>query len=427
MASNIEVEIQPVHLNDKKIPELVEKFNKTAINESKEEPDYTYKGEEIPIGSIVSNLAHPYTSKNVNVLITTYAHFTPPLMIVVEKNYGVAKYNALNGQKEDNDSYKCLYYSTSSGSFETNWFKQREIKLINTGDVNLFKSLKGRNLDEIKQKLLGQMAILTNVDLELEKKKIWSDSEGDKSISKVNNLLDYLPPLGSVIDVKYNDDFQKYNEKSGNILHRKSKILVKLRWLNNLNSKYSEEYVPLVALKLVEIELNLHDYSNKLHYIYLNEIKLEDNEKIIVSNAPLMIQDVIWKHYYYIYRFKNIFNQKISELRLNDKLKSNDLNHILHAKNYLTDSLTHFTVADKKKRKNQWYVIQYSDRNDRYTERIVYIEDILEEEQEDKTHRRYLKANCLLRDGKMRHFRVGRIKGYRKLSDDFVKTFIISK
>lgn len=427
MESQINEEIQAVEVQGKSIKEVFESFKNRSSNESIDVPDYTHKGEEIPIGSIVSNLAHPYTSKNVNVLITTYAHFTPPLMIVVEKNYGVAKYNALNGQKEDNDSYKCLYYSTSSGSFETNWFKQREIKLINTGDVNLFKSLKGTNLDEIKQKLLGQMAILTNVDLELEKKKIWSDSEGDKTISKVNNLLDYLPPLGSVIDVKYNDDFQKYNEKNGNILHRKSKVLVKLRWLNNLNSKYSEEYIPLVALKLVKNELALHDYNNKVHYLYLNEIKLEENDDVVVTKAPLMLQSIIWKHYYYIYQFKNLFNQKIIDLNNEDALAPTDLNSLLHSKSYEVDSFKHFDTEYKESKQRRWYEIQYSDRNDRYSERIIFVDDIFEEDDEVGNKRKYLKANCLLRDGKMRHFRVGRIKGYRKLSDDFVKTFIISK
>jgi len=427
MEINIDTEVQPIHINEKPLQELVGGLKKTNKNESIEEPDYTHKGEEIPIGSIVSNLAHPYTSKNVNVLITTYAHFTPPLMIVVEKNYGVAKYNSITGHKEENNSYRCLYYSTTNGSFETNWFKQREIKLINTGDVALFKQFISKNLDEVKQELLGKMTILTNVDLELEKKKIWSDSEGDKAISKSNNLLDYLPPLGSIIDVKYNDDFQKYNEKSGKVLHRKSKFLIKLRWLNNLNSKYSEEYIPLVALKLVENELDLHNYSSKVHYLYLNEIELEENNNVIVSKAPLMLQNIIWKHYYYVYQFKNLFNQKIIDLSNEDALVATDLNSLLHAKSYQLDAFKHFNLEYKELQQKQWYEIQYSDRNDRYTERIIYIDDIFEEENEEGVKKVYLKANCLLRDGKIRHFRVGRVKAYRKLSADFVTTFIINK
>ena len=118
-------------------------MNKNLSVQADEAHQLENKKENITIGSIVSNLAHPYTSNNANILITTYAHFTPPLMIVVEKNYGVS-YNVSNGEKEDKSSYKCLYYSTFNGSFEANWFKGREPPPFDSGSTPVKSCKKNR-------------------------------------------------------------------------------------------------------------------------------------------------------------------------------------------------------------------------------------------------------------------------------------------
>lgn len=384
------------------------------------DPEY----EEIPLSTIVANLAHPYSADNTNVLITTYAHFTPPLMIVIEKNYGVAKYNPITGDKEDNDSYRCLYYLSIGGGFESQWFKRRELKKISGGSLDLFNSAKDKVIDKLKKELLGKMAILTNVDLELDKKKIWADNEGGISKEKVNNLLDYLPPLASIIDVKLNEDHQKYNEKSGKIIHRKSKILVKLRWLNNITSKYSEDYIPLVALKIIDEQLELRKYSKKSTYLYSDAINLEESA-ITVSKVPLVLESIIWKHYFYIYRFQNVFTKQLQDVHYDEALDIADLRHVINNGSFLNDSVNKFTKTPDEQLKDKWFEIQYSDRNERFTQRFIRIVEIFKDVKEDGSERSFIKANCLLRNGKIRHFRIERIKGYKEVHDDFVKTFIL--
>ncbi|WET67961.1 hypothetical protein [Sphingobacterium sp.] len=402
------------------------KVVKSAENVKYEDSDHNNDAEyeEIPLGTIVANLAHPYSADNTNVLITTYAHFTPPLMIVIEKNYGVAKYNPITGDKEDNDSYRCLYYLSISGGFELQWFKRRELKKISGGSLDLFNSAKDKGIDKLKKGLLGKMAILTNVDLELDKKKIWSDNEGGISKEKVNNLLDYLPPLASIIDVKLNEDHQKYNEKNGKIIHRKSKVLVKLRWLNNITSKYSEDYVPLAALKIIDKQLELRNYSKKLTYLYSDPINLEESG-ITVSKVPLVIESIIWKHYYYIYRFQNLFTKQLQDVNYDEVLDETDLRHIINNSSFLNDSVNKFTKTPDENFKDRWFEIQYSDRNDRFTQRFIRIIEIFKETQEDGSEKHFIKAHCLLRSGKIRHFRIERIKGYKEVHEDFVKTFTI--
>ncbi|WP_437919683.1 hypothetical protein [Sphingobacterium sp. LRF_L2] len=392
--------------------------------ESKKIPDYKEPNERCPIGSIVSTKAHPFRQSSSNVVIASYNHFTPPLMVVVEKKYGT-KYNMTSGEKEDNDSYKCFYYSTLSGTIEENWFKKKELNVISEGEPSFFEKSKNISLEKLKTKFFGQMAILSTVDLELGKQKTWSDSDSEKEKLKVNNLLDFLPPLGTIVDFKFSDDYQKYNEKEGKISHRKSKIMVKLRWLNNITSKYSEDYFPMVGLRLIKKEeLELKNYLPSLYYLLDAKIELEGSGRGVVSKIPVKLERVVWNHYYYKYSFTNLFTQTSIESDKVNQQEPSDLSGILNIDAYNRDTLTHFSIEKASLVKDKWYEIEYSDKSERYTKRIVKVIELIEELQEDETKKRILQANCLLRNGKIRHFRVSRIKSYRELNEDFVKTFI---
>lgn len=396
-----------------------------------ENHDEKENNEKIPIGTIVSNLAHPYTSSNTNILITTYAHFTPPLMVVVEKNFGFS-YNAANGEKIDNSSYKCLHYSTISGSFELNWLKSREIKIIKEEDNNVVISNKDKTIEVLKKEFLGKMVTLTSVDLELEKTKIWSDNSSEFTKMKTNNLLDFLPPLASVIDVKYNEDYQKYNEKNGRIIHSKCKILIKVRWLNNITHKYSEEYIPLAALRIIDI--NLNDYKISSLYQEDSTIVLEENATINIQAIPFKFQDVIWKHYYYIYRFKNLFTNQLINFKDESlsKIKEIKIENYEEGKLIFDNSslnfvniLSFFNTDNKAYFEKKWFEIEYLDKGERYSKRIIYIiELIVEDLPSDSTKKRILiKSNCLLRAGKIRHFYVDRISGFREMPNNFETIF----
>lgn len=397
-----------------------------------EHHDNKENNEKISIGTIVSNLAHPYTLSNTNVLITTYAHFTPPLMVVVEKNFGIS-YNAASGEKEDNGSYKCLHYSTIHGSFELNWFKGREIKTIKEVDNSVVISNKDKTIEALKKEYLGKMVTLTSVDLELEKTKIWSDNNSEFAKMKTNNLLDFLPPLASVIDVKYNEDYRKFNEKDGKIIHSKCKILFKVRWLNNITSKYSEEYIPLVALKTIDI--NLKNYNVTALYCEVSKIELEENATMNIKAVPFKFQDVIWKHYYYIYRFKNLFTNQLLNFKDESLHKIKELKIEEYAEGKLifdssslkyVNILGFFKTENKTSFEKKWFEIEYLDKGERYSKRIIYIIELIVEDlpSEPNKKRILIKSNCLLRDGKIRHFYVDRISGIREMPNNFETIFV---
>ncbi len=98
------------------------------INQKETTSHYTRAIEEnhsikigFELGDIVALKSHPYQTNYSEPKVGAYAHFTPPLMIVIEI-LNKTTYNTLTGKKDSNQ-YKCLFYSTKEGNFEKLWFK----------------------------------------------------------------------------------------------------------------------------------------------------------------------------------------------------------------------------------------------------------------------------------------------------------------
>ena len=408
--------------------------NNTDTLSVEDNRDLQDKDEKFILGSIVSTYAHPYQLDKTNVIITAYNHFTPPLMVVVEKKYSSTNYHPETGDKEYNEQCKCIYYCTQTGVLEENWFKTNQLRLIHEGNLGFYKDHKDKSILELN-KLIGQKAILTSVDLELGKKQAWFDENTTNKKFKSKTLLDFLPPLGTIIAVEVVQDSKKFDEKKGNTLFRKSKCRVKIRWWNNHTSKFSEEYFPMVALKLIcEEDLEIISYTNS----YLQKpttITLEDST-ISIKSTPYKLEEIIWKHYYYVYKYRNLFTNEIIHLK---KDKTESITEIIDidpktleiifsnveqnnfpALNYFQDK------PDEKK--NKWFKIDYLDKMNRFTQRIIHLKEIREEKQFSPSLETQKKltiiGNCLLRNGKIRHFNVSRILKYKEMPNEFVEGFI---
>src|SRR5690606_35174590 len=153
-------------------------------------------------------------------------------------------------------------------------------------------------------------------------------------------------------------------------------------------------------------------------------LKLENDPATVVGNQPIMLKQIVWKHYFYVYKFINLFNNQVFELDVKQTISIIDLSHILNVEMFKKDSFNLFDIENLDKLKGEWFEIQYTDRNEKYTKRIIRLNNIYEELEEEGRKKRFIEANCLLRDGRIRNFKVSRIRGYRKLSEDFSKTFI---
>ena len=396
--------------------------------------DLQDKNEKFILGSIVSTYAHPYQLSKTNVIITAYNHFTPPLMVVVEKKYNITNYNSETGQKENNEQCKCIYYCTQTGVLEENWFKTNQLRLIHEGNLDFYNVHKDKSILELN-KLIGQKTILTSVDLELGKKQAWFDENTTNKKLKSKTLLDFLPPLGTIIAFEVVQDSKKFDEKKGNTLYRKSKLRVKLRWWNNHTSKFSEGYFPMVALKLInEKDLEIISYTNN----YLQKastITLEDST-ILIKSTPYKLEEIVWKHYYYLYKYRNLFTNEIIFLK-KDKAQSVEeienidpktLENIFSNIEQNNSPALNFFEDKSDEKKNKWFKIDYVDKLNRFSQRIILIKDVLEEQQLvpslETQSKLTIIGNCLLRNGKIRHFNVSRILKFKEVPNEFVKGFL---
>lgn len=406
-----------------------------SVSKDKVDKDLYDSDEQFVVGSIVSTYAHPFQANNANIVITAYNHFTPPLMVIIEKKYSIAKYNTETADREYNDQCKCVYYCTQTGSVIENWFKTDQLKVVGKGDLSFYVENKGKSLAALNTKI-GEWAILSTVDLELGKKQTWLDERNPAKKSKVKSLLDFLPPLGSIIDFKLNEDYKKFNEKNGNTLHRKSKLLVKLRWWNNHSAKYSEEYFPMVALRLInKDDLLIKEFSR----IFLKKTEVISLEKssITTKSALYKLEEIVWKHYYYVYKFQNLFTNEIVTFKKENtvditEIADLDPKYIDIVVNRISDdtvpALNYFDSSDKESRIHKWYKIDYLDKMNRFSQRIIYVNDLIIEDHLlpslEPQKAKIIKANCLLRKGKIRHFNVSRILNYKELPKEFVSYFI---
>lgn len=386
----------------------------------------TDKKNKFDLNDIVALKSHPYQAEYFEPKIGAYARFTPPLMIVIEI-LNKTTHDTSTGVRDSNQ-YKCLFYSSKEGKFEKLWFKGDELKYIGTYEKENYK-IESFNINEWKTKLIGKDVVLQTVDLELGKKKTFLDTVDNRSKMKVSNLLDYLPPVASILDVKYEDDHTKYNEKNGKVKSIKFDFHVKIKWLNNESGKFSEDTLPLGCLRLVSFNEDTVFYKRKKTYMFLLQDKkrLEDNEFLYFKAIPLYLASVTFNHYHYVYDTINLFTKKRKTLQREFPVNSYiDLEGLLNAGNDLGDrSKIQEHFVEEKDIKNKWYSIRYIDRNGLRTERIVYVQDLLPklDALPDEEIKPTLKCNCLLRGGLVRNFVVQRIEGCVQLPEEFETIF----
>lgn len=369
------------------------------------------KKESIKLGSIVSLKSHPYRLGNQNVKIIAYAQFTPPLMVVIGCKKA-AKYDTETGELENN-AFLTVYYNSKKGKHEENWFKETELEFIsgpNTGGEDLTE----KSLSTLKKEWVGKQAVMTSVDLELGKLQIYKDNE-----FKVKTLLDFLPPLGTIISVSEEKQYQTFNDKSGKITLEKARYMGKLRYYNNFSHKMSEEYVALSALKLVVGNEDVCSFNKGEFYKYSNLRGLLNNEKLKLKGIPVKFLDVIFKHYYYEYRFENIFTGKIislgkEEAELGKWAKGCKLKALYKDGFPLVDTI--YSGSDEKEFwSNKWFCIKYLDKKGRSTTRVVYVYDLHSYKDSYGKDRRFIKAWCLLRNGAERHFNFDNIVAFKEV------------
>lgn len=379
----------------------------------------------IKIGDILSLKNHPYANGNTDVKISALAQMTPPLLVATEILNNSKEFDIETGEKKPLQ-IRCTFYSHKTHKFENYWLNPKQLKSVNsnysTEDENSeeiktgneddlksigIKNLKQSSLVDIKRDYLNRQVILKSCDYELGKQKTTFEKDENKSFQKINAHLDFLPPVLTVIDVKHNDEKTTYNPKTGNQKKISSFFLLKCKWYNPSSGAFSEDFLPIEAVKIIpevfSIDIVKTFISDKsLIRLDLDKcIVLEGGNKL--NHTYIQAMDLVFNHYKYKLKYFDFFKNCYSEIDLSKV----DLKHI-HANfddiilekvpEYKKEKQDFTSVKDYEFDKGQYYRITYSDILGRVTRRVIFVQEYIKE--------KIVIADCLLRNGEERHFRI---------------------
>ena len=294
----------------------------------------------------------------------------------------------------------------------------------------------------------------------MNKKKINRSNSTGKLIE--TNHLDFLPPIMHVIGYRFTDEKKRYCDETG-----KLNIEFKCKWYNHVTKSYSEDFFPyqiLFVIKKIENEkltisgINDIINSNKLiQHTIDKSFELEGREDIVINYQIIEPKEIIFKHYFYNLFSFDYISQKDLNVNYISNLRQIDDNVIWGESypSYLNNRKQN--TYDCSFDEGQYLYIKYKDQFERITNRIVRVSQLLiygsnlyqyediginsnegfveinkeywkqnsvkQRLSEDENISIMIKANCLLRKGKIRYFR---LEGF--LSIKVIKSFnIISK
>ncbi|WP_374439989.1 hypothetical protein [Epilithonimonas sp.] len=391
----------------------------------------------IKLGDLYSLKNHPYESDANKIKISALASMTPPILVVSEIQNSPNQYDSDTGIAKAKQ-IKCIYYSHKNHKFEESWFDLKLLKPINkiqveenngvnpekqskdedknefledNGEIRTVKIAplqynKSLTIDSIKETFLHKQVILKSCDLELGKIKT-TYSESNNLSQKLTAHLDFLPPVLTVIDVKINEEKIGYNPKTGNLKKISSVYILKCKWYNPLSGSFSEDFIPIETLKIVEPQEKISliaeivDGNTFLRKELNNKIILENG--ITLTHTYIKPLEIIFNHYKYKVKYYDFFREKYSETDLSNLHLDDDTANIEElivekVPSYNSSSQTFTSVENFAFTKGNYYRITYKDLQDRITKRVIYVKEFIP--------KIVLIADCLLRKGEERHFRI---------------------
>ncbi len=389
-------------------------------------------------GDLVSLKSHPFNIFN-GTLIGAFVNNTPPIMVIAE----VLNSTSYDTESEEVDSetkkakklpnqYLCYFYSSKTSSFDKYWFKENEIKRIDSNSETIQEEIiKTEDKVSLINKYKDKLVVLKSADLELSKKKTtWSRTK-EEDINKTQAFLEFLSPVMIVLDVVENQNFNKdrINPKNGEIKRVSCKFLLKCKWFNPIKQTFSEEIMPYNILQLVDfdekkLEIIRDGIARKTVFV------IKDDENIILegtkhsfSNYILELKDVVIQNHTIKVFFKNLINNKLESSLIDNLIAENSGKEF---KQFITSEFPNYSNSkynnplDLEWQRDKFYKIDYLDKKGKFTSRIITNCKVEEfETEDDEKDVKFVIANCLLREGKIRHFRVSNITARFELSDEF--------
>lgn len=373
---------------------------------------------DVNLGDFFTLKNHPFLPNSTNILIGGDAIFTPPIMIVFEILNSTGDHNTDDGTKEVNQ-VKGIFYSHKSHKYESYWFKIDEIKILSNNNLTEDRISTKGTLQELKSKFKNRQVILKSIDLELEKNKISQERRSAESLLlKRNPYLDFVPPVMTVLDVRAHEIVKdNYQKTTGNKKRIYSTFEFKCKYYNPLSTSYSEEWLSTDCLIDITSNFDLDKATDLIdqYFIYdlKNSIHFEDSG--LEQTATLIkLKELVFYHYKYIFIGEDLWNPGAIKIDINEALalKSIKMEDLFGKK--IPNKTKKYPLTEADFIRKVLYEISYLSDKGISTNRLIYVTD--KYPIGTKENRDYLLvANCLLRNGQVRNFKISNIKSSRKV------------
>lgn len=290
-------------------------------------------------------------------------------------------YNSRDGKFTDNwinsNLVNKIEFSVSEHKILNEFnFKKELDKLGKEPSIKNYENL-------IKDSYLYKKVVLKSVDVELFKKRVNRTKENGDLVE--NNHLEFLPPLMTIIGYKFSDDKNKFCEKSGlPLIELKCKWY---NSSSKTFSESFFEYEILYSVRetqelLLEKDL-LSDISdsieeNKFFILPIsNSFELEGsvNGKYVTDTIGHS-EAIVYKHYFYQMNYFDYMTYNKSIITIDRPFTEISEKDIFGKKYPNYDRGYKTKVSDCKFKFGEYYSIVYKDTYDKITRRIIKIADL---------------------------------------------------
>ncbi|MBZ4035488.1 hypothetical protein K6T82_11970 [Flavobacterium sp. 17A] len=353
---------------------------------------------EFKIGDLIVFKTHPFVREFTNIKLSAYSDYTSPIMVIKETK---EKSHDKETGRDIGQQLHCTYYNSRDGKFTDKWinsnlanklsFSALNHKILDDFDlkkelIDLKKELISKNYEKlINENHLNKKAILKSVDLELFKTKINRTKENGELAE--TNHLEFLPPLMTIIGFKFQDDKNKFCEKTGIPL-----IELKCKWYNSNTKSFSENFLSIETLYRVndtqDILLNadlLSDIVNSIEdnsffnlpILPVNKCFNLEGRDIRISHTLGRSEAVLYKHYFYQMNYFDYISQNKSSITIDDSFTKKNEKDVF-GKKYPDYNSRGFRLktTDCRFIIDSYYFIRYKDAYSNITKRIIKISDL---------------------------------------------------
>lgn len=249
---------------------------------------------------------------------------------------------------------------------------------------NSGKELIGKNYENlIRNSYLNKKVVLKSVDLELFKNKINRTRENGELLE--TNHLEFLPPVMTVIGFKYSDEKHKYCERTGLPLielkckwyNSSSKTFSESFFHHDILYSITETHNLINKGDLLNDAIKSMEENTLFIFPLEKPFELEaDSAKKEVKQTIGQSDSIIFKHYFYQMNYFDFVTQMKSTITIDRHFNTKKEIDFYGQRFPSYHNKHNFQISDCKFQLGNYYYIVYKDAFLNVTKRIVKVKDL---------------------------------------------------